>query len=235
MDAKVSLLRAQLLVAKTDLKKLDKNDPGYSMLKDEIDRHEGSIPRLLLEGRLNKELEGLVEALRTLIRGIRAREVKGLSEMERQEIFCNFIAPVEAKATLVNQLSTEWSQSSDPWLRDRDQWDMRDLWETRNEQLAQRWEKVKKSIDHPDDRSEMRLDDITRDLIDWIKMEYKLVPEYWKDPTVLVKGFTNANPQIKVSYYVDNIRLEHDERAARVRSQIAHRIWNYLTAAGVWR
>ncbi len=58
---------------------------------DEADRNERTILRLELEGRLNAHLEIFKESIRNLIRGIKSREIKGLTMAERQEIYCQFL------------------------------------------------------------------------------------------------------------------------------------------------
>ena len=186
------------------------------------------IPRLELEGELNSALKTTLESLRNLVRGIRAREAKGLSETELQEIFCNYISPVEPSIERVLTLAKSWSQSIDPWLDKSEHWDNVRLWEFRNSQLMEHWEKLKKAIYHPNDRTEMRLDDLAMEMLDWIQQEYKILPEYWKDPVVLMKGFDGPDVLLQVSYYVDNIRLEHDERANRVQSEIAFQVQNLI-------
>jgi MscS family membrane protein len=196
-----------------DIKKLD-----LAVQLDQV------LPRLELEGSLNNALFTLLESLRNLVRGIKAREAKGLTETERQELFCNYISPVDPAIEQVVELTKSWSNSIDPWLDPSDHWNLVRLWEYRNSLLLEQWEKLKKTIYHPDDHTEMRLDDMTRYLLDWIQHEYKVLPEYWKNPTVYMKGTAGSDVQLQVSYYVDNIRLEHDERANRVQSEIAFQI-----------
>jgi MscS family membrane protein len=234
MDMKLPLLREQIAVLHRQAKTLGRNHPAYKKNVDEIQRNENCIPRLELEGRLNHQLAVLQEAIRNLIRGIKAREMRGLDEEERQEIFCNFISPVEHEIESVTSLAKSWSETPDPWLDDGDHWDLHELWEMRNNQLINEWGKVKKSIYRPDDRYEMRLDDITARILDWIQLEYKIIPSYWKDPVVVLKQFDGSTAQVCLSFYVDNIRLEHDERANRVRSEIGNQVRDCLLEMRVW-
>jgi MscS family membrane protein len=202
----------------------NKIKPADAKKMDSATLIEQAIPRLELEGELNSALNALLETLRNLVRGIKAREAKGLTETERQELFCNYISPVDPAIEKVANLTKSWSASIDPWLDLSDHWNLVRLWEFRITQLQEQWEKLKKTIYHPDDHTEMRLDDMTRNLLDWIQQEYKILPEYWKNPTVYMKGTAGSDVQLQVSYYVDNIRLEHDERANRVQSEIAFQI-----------
>ena len=155
-----------------------------------------------------------------------------MTETERQDIFCNYISPVDPALQETVSLAKSWASAVDPWLDHTDHWDLVRLWEFRNSQLQEQWERVKKAIYHPNDRTEMRLDDLTRELLDWIQREYKIIPEYWKDPTVFVKGINGSEVNLQASYYVDNIRLEHDERANRVQSEITYQIHQLIQKYG---
>jgi MscS family membrane protein len=157
-----------------------------------------------------------------------------LTEGERQEIFCQFISPLDDQLQRVLDSSQAWVEIADPWLDDSDVWNLRRVWEERNVELREIWERVKKTINHPNDRSEMRLDDISRDMLTWIQQDYKILPDYWKNPTVTLKGFDGPEALLQLSYYVDNIRLEHDERASRIHTEIGRQVRDFLHENGVW-
>jgi MscS family membrane protein len=228
MDEKISCLQLQIANMRERAAIFDENDPTRALLFLEAERNERVIPRLELEGRLNCQLDNLQETLRAMIRGITAREGKGLNEGERQEIYCNFIAPIENEVGAVTDLAKAWTEAEDPWLNHTDYWDLRQLWENRNELLRGQWEKVKKAIYHPDESMETRLDDVAGNLIDWIQREYKVVPSYWKTPCTRLKSLDGGRAVIELAFYVDNIRLEHYERANRVRTEIGHQIRDAL-------
>ena len=42
-------------------------------------------------------------------------------------------------------LAKAWTEAEDPWLNDKDIWDLRRLWGHRNELLRGQWEKVKEN------------------------------------------------------------------------------------------
>ncbi|MHC1781781.1 MAG: mechanosensitive ion channel family protein [Anaerolineaceae bacterium] len=235
MEVKIPLLKAGIQTLLSEAKKIGSRNPAYSVLMLEIERNEGAIPKLELEGRLNARLGALEEEIRNLIRGIKVREVNGLSESERQEIFCNFISPTEEKLTEVISLSGQWCDIPDPWLDHTDHWNLHRLWEKRNRMLLDAWERVKKMIYHPDDLTEMRLDDIAAGILEWLRRDYKIIPTYWKNPVATLKDFDGSTARLELSYYVDNIRLEHDERASRVKSELNHQVWLYLRDLGVWK
>jgi len=234
ISSKIPLLLVQIAQTREKAAKLLADDPATIRLLAEADKNEQGIKRLEAEAVLNTNLIGLAEACRQLIRGIRAREAKGLTESERQEIFCQFISPLDDQINRVLDSSQAWAEIADPWLDDSDVWNLRRVWEERNLELRAIWERVKKAINHPNDRSEMRLDDIARDMLTWIQQDYKILPDYWKNPAVTLKGFDGPNAQLQLSYYVDNIRLEHDERAERIRTEIGRQVRDFLHENGVW-
>jgi hypothetical protein len=61
-----------------------------------------------------------------------------------------------------------------------------------------------------------------------VEKEYKIPPEYWKDPIVIVKELEESSTHLQISYYVDNIRLEHDGRPRRVRNEISRMVQEKL-------
>jgi MscS family membrane protein len=224
MDSKIIQVKEQIATTRERAAQLGESDPARNRLLREAEKNERVIPRLELDGCLNNEVAALEEGLRELIRGIRARESKGLSEEERQEIYCSYISPVENSLKRVVELARAWSEAEEPWLADSDYWNLRRMWVQRNEQIQAQWEKVKKSIYRPDDRLEMRLDDVAKYMIDWIQHEYRAVTPYWKDPCMTLKKMDGERAILQLWFYVDNIRLEHDERAGRVRTEIGRQV-----------
>ena len=184
--------------------------------------------KLTLEHQLHTELNNLMENLRSLVRGIMVRESKGLTETERQELFCNNISPIDCIVQKVTGLAKEWSEKVDPWLDHSDHWNLVKVWQARNNDLAAQWERVKNAIYHPNDSNEMRLDDICRNFLEWVRNDYKDLPAYWKDPVIFLTEISGETVKLQLNYYVDNIRLEHDERANRVRSEIGFQIQELL-------
>jgi hypothetical protein len=49
------------------------------------------------------------------------------------------------------------------------------------------WNGLKRVLEHPDERLEFRLDDLSRNLIDWLDNDYKIIPGPWKDPVIEIK------------------------------------------------
>jgi MscS family membrane protein len=228
MNEKLSLLHANNISARGWAETFAAQDPARDALLDEIERNERVIPRLEIEARLNRQIDSLHEALRSLIRGIKARESKGLSEAERQEIYCTYIGPTENEINAVADLLKTWTEAEEPWLHHSDAWNVRRFWEVRTDLLRAQWERVKKSIYSPDERLEFRLDDVAKGMLEWLQSEFKVVPAYWKNPRVIIKSLDPDAVILELSFYVDNIRLEHDERAGRVRTEIGRQVQQFL-------
>jgi hypothetical protein len=191
-------------------------------------KNELSLVKLELDGKFNQQVLMLKEAFRNLIRGINSREVHGLSEAERQELYCDFISPVERNMESCITAAKAWIEVGDPWVNETDVWNVRKIWENRNKQLQIHWERLKKVLYEVNDQREMRLDDSTKMMLGWLEKEYRNPPGYWKDPTVIIKTIEGTSAQIQISYYVDNIRLEHDGRPHRVRNEISRMVLEKL-------
>jgi small-conductance mechanosensitive channel len=213
----------------------NESDPTIvQTLQEEANKNEKTIPRLQLEGKQNDELQILKERLRELIRGIKNLEKQGLTEMERQELYCKYVAPISDSIQLVSESTHNYSDALDGWLTQEDFWNLKKTWQRREEQLQVHWQQLKKAIQTPDDRTEMRLDDFCSGMIDWLEREFKIVPGYWKDPEVSIKEFDHTQTHLQLWFYVDNIRLERDGRARRVRSEISRIIREKLIEANTW-
>lgn len=229
MDAKLEFVKLQIAALRQRAAGLPGGHPAAQRLGTEADKNEAVVDKLALEGQFNARLAALMEALRGLYRGINAREGQGLSQAERQELYCNFVSPVDQAVQATAQAGRLWSEARDPWASDEDYWVQRRVWVERNEQLALHWERLKKTLYQADDRRETRLDDGVKLMLDWIEKEYKLLPGYWKNPSVVVKSLEGATALVQLCYYVDHIRLEHDGRAARVRTELSRMIQDEMS------
>lgn len=230
IDNKLEAIKSQVDYIRQSASGLPEQSPPALSLLEEAKRNEQNLVKLQAEGQLNHLILEFKEALRGLIRGITIRETKGLNEAERQELFCNFISPAEARLEDVLKQAKTWLDIQDAWLNSNDFWNQRKLWEVRNEQLKLHWERLKKIIYNRDDRHEMRLDDFTKQMLEWLEKEYKLPPGYWKNPEVNYIAIDGSVTHLQLSYYVDNIRLEHDTRSQRVKAELSRIIRERLTA-----
>jgi MscS family membrane protein len=228
MPTKLEHVQNQVLEIRRKAALLPKKDPASLKLLDEAQKNELSLTKLDLDGKFNQQVLSLKESLRNLIRGINSREVHGLSESERQELYCDFVSPVERNMETAVSAAKAWMEVPDPWVNEADVWNQRKIWGLRNDQLIIQWERLKKVLYEVNDRREMRLDDSTKMMLTWLEKEYKTPPGYWKNPTVAIKTLNETSTQLQISYYVDNIRLEHDGRPHRVRNEISRMVQEKL-------
>ena len=231
---KLNFVEKQVAYLRTQAKSEGQESIDRQSLAKEADSNDRSLSRLALEGNLNEQVEKTKESVRKLIRGIQEREVRGLTEFERQELICNFISPCEAEIERTAALTREWVETKDGWLNHTDYWHLRKIWQARNEQLSFHWQVLKKNIQSPNDRLATRLDDMASAMIDWIDTEYKIVPGYWKDPMVEIQEVEQGSATILLHYYVDNIRLENDGRPRRVRTELNRIVRDRFIQEGIW-
>jgi MscS family membrane protein len=235
MTTKLPQVRDQIEYIRRQACLLPEGDAAAHALLIEADKNEHTLPKLELEGQLNTQILAYKESLRNLIRGIDARELHGLTEAERQELYCNFVSPAEQALGETLAGAKRWYESRDAWLNDTDFWSQRKLWESRNEQLRLQWERLKKTIYEVDERIETRLDESTKLMLEWLEKDYKVPPGYWKNPSVAVKSLDGAAAHLHLCYYVDNIRLEHDTRPQRVRTELSRMIREKMLECGQWQ
>ncbi len=234
MAVKLCHVREQVEHIRRQVQGMPEGAAAAQDLLAEADKNEKVLVKLELEGQFNVQVLALKESLRNLIRGINTHEIEGVSEIERQELYCNFVSPAERDVESTLAHSRAWFEASDPWLNDTDFWNQRKVWEKRNEQLVLHWDRLKKVIYQPDESSELRLDDATKLMLEWLEKEYKIPPGYWKNPSVVVKELESTNLRLRLSYYVDNIRLEHDSRPQRVRAELSRLIHEKMMEGGHW-
>jgi MscS family membrane protein len=228
METKIVHVKNQVAEIKMKAALLPEAEPARQSLLAEAEKNERSLLKLELDGKFNQQVLSLKESLRNLIRGINSREVHGLSEAERQELYCDFISPVERNIEATISAAKGWMEVGDPWVNEADVWNQRKNWQNRNDQLSLQWERLKKVLYEVNDRREMRLDDSTKGMLNWLEKEYKNPPGYWKNPTVTIQTLDGTSALMQISYYVDNIRLEHDGRPLRVRNEISRMVQERL-------
>ena len=228
METKLVHVRELARQIRRKAKQLPAGDPAREVLLQEADRNERSMVKLDLDGKFNQQVFELKDALRNLIRGIGSRESNGLNEVERQELFCNYISPVQTCIDACLEASKNWQEAEDPWINHTDHWNQRKQWESRDEQLLLHWERLKKAMLEMRSQRELQLDDSTKLMLEWLEKEYKIPPGYWKNPVVVVKELDGMDAVVQLWYYVDNIRLEHDGRPRRVRNELNRMIQEML-------
>jgi len=235
MAAKILNVKDMVSHIRRQAEVLAVEDSARSNLLAEADKNERSLVRLELDGILNAQILDLKEALRNLMRAMRIRETNGLSKAEHQELYCGYISPTERAITATAERAKNWAEIRDPWENETDFWHQRKMWENRNEQLFLQWERLKKTITESDDLKSSRLDDCAKLMLEWLEKEYKVPPGYWKNPSVTVKSLDGSSIRLELCYYVDNIRLEHDGRPDRVRTEISRIIHEKMVENKGWQ
>ena len=234
IPAKIEHVKKQVIFLRKQSEDQMRSPIENESLATEANANEKSIGRLELEGKLNEQLNTTKESLRNLIRAIKEREIRGLNEMERQELVCNFLSPCDKNIHEVVDLVNQWSHTEDGWLNSTDYWNLVKIWEARKEILEIHWQGFKKAMQDPNDRLDTRLDDMAAKFIDWIDNDFKIVPGYWKDPAVEIKSVNAQSALVLLHYYVDNIRLEKDGRPRRVRTELNRIIRDQFLQEGIW-
>ncbi len=234
MCQKLPLLNRRIAELRRQAGVLPVEDPERGQLLSDADKYEDAIPKLEMEDRLNRLMLAYQEALRALFRAIQEREIKGLTPQEITELLADFVGPADEKVQQLVAVSNEWTRIPDPWVNHREFASDRELWANRNEQLRQRWAKLKREIQRPSEDMEMRLDNATQDMLDWLEREYKIPAYSWKTPNVSFVSFDGDQVNLRLGFHVDNIRLEHLARARRVKTELSRQIREQFLADGIW-
>ena len=71
---------------------------------------------------------------------------------------------------------------------------------------------------------ERELDRYSSDLREWVQKEFKQRAVVWRDPDVNLINTGASSLDFEINYYVDNIKLEHWERADRIRNELMREI-----------
>ena len=224
MQHKLELVQGHLREMEAGLNGGPPDDPQHKALAEEIARYRGAMPKLERERDFNQALVAFLSHLETLGYGLRERESQGFSAEEKREIKQDFLAPTQSAYQTLISAAEAWRVECDPYASAAENKVVSQIWEQRNERLGIRWEELRGKMIKPDDPTEMRLDDLALALCDWLRSEYRILPEAWKNPRVTFKSFDGGTTVLNLWFYVDNIRLERDERLQRVRTDIARRI-----------
>jgi len=229
---KIELVRQHLEELEVEVSRGENDHPLHNLNHTkEIDRCRLAIVKLERERDFNQAMAEFIQEVKTLAAGLREREAQGFSSEEKWEIKQGFVPPAQAAFEALITASEGWAQQDDPYASAAENDFVREIWARRNGRLAERWEKLRGKMIRPEDPTEMRLDDLALGLISWLQSEYRILPEAWKNPCVTFKGFDGSDAALRLWFYVDNIRLEHDGRLLRVRTDIARRIREELKGA----
>lgn len=221
---KIALLRERIASFQQRLQTLPTNDPARRGLAEQVDKYTQAARKLELENGWNEQIVKFQNALLDLLSAIRSREYAGLSAQELRELHDQYTIPAHHAFDEILRLADAWSQVADPWITDREVRQQRKLWIERNQRFKTKWEHLQDDLAHPRARIELRLDDLAIGVLDWLKKEYKVLPEDWKNPAVTFGEFNASGAIVQLWFFVDNVRLEHFSRPHRVKTEIAKQI-----------
>jgi small-conductance mechanosensitive channel len=224
MEHKLHLVQEHLVEMQTRLAGMALQNPARDELEREINCTRNALAKLERERDFNQALVAFTTNLENLAQGLNEREKHGFTSEEKREIKQEYLPPTQAAYLSLLQAAEAWRIQPDPYASPAEHESALHTWALRNERLQARWEEVREKMIKPDDPTEMRLDDMALAMVRWLNSEYKILPEAWKDPRVIFKAFEGDTTHIQLWFYVDNIRLEHDGRMQRVRTDIARRI-----------
>jgi MscS family membrane protein len=234
MRVKLPFLNRRIEELRQKAQALPEADPERAHLLTDAYRYEEAIPKLEMEDHLNRLMLAYQESLRALFRAIQEREIKGLTAQEIKELLSDYVSPADEKVQQLMTVSAEWARIPDPWVEYREFANDRELWANRNEQLRQRWARLRREIQRPSEDMEMRLDNATQEMLDWLEREYKIPAYPWKTPNVAFISFDGNHVNLRLGFHVDNIRLEHLTRARRVKTELSRQIREQFIADGIW-
>jgi len=208
------LLRAELLAA-------DGADRAAALA--EAARYGRAAERLECEAQVNDALLAFEVSLHAVSAACTRGERGGFTAAELRDLRVEAVEPADARcADLVARVEA-WSALPDPWSDAGENATLRELWRERNERLTAKWRDLREHLSQPWKGQEQRMDDETQALACWLRDEYKLLSEKWKDPEATFRAF-DACIELQLWFYIDNIRLEHYGRARRVTTEIAREI-----------
>jgi small-conductance mechanosensitive channel len=224
MHYKIDLVRQRLAEMEAGLAEPTQSNQSHHTFETEITRYRCAILKLEREQDFNQALVAFLSALESLASGLKERESQGFSAEEKREIKEDFLAPARLAYLALIAAASAWRLESDPYASTTENEVVSQIWQRRNERLEIRWDELQGKMTRPDDPTEMRLDDMALALVDWLRTEYRILPEAWKNPRVIFKSFDGDLTNLELWFYVDNIRLERDGRLQRVRTDIARLI-----------
>jgi MscS family membrane protein len=190
------------------------------------------IEKLRCELELNEQITDLVKDLEHITRDIRELDRGGLNPKELRKIQSEHVEHIAPQVKSVVDLQRKWSAIFDPWAYSDEQQAFQQRWENQNVMLSNKWNNLEKKIENPGDY-EMRLDELTENLQKWVRVEYKLDTSTWKGPHLAFKSFGPTSINLSLEFYVDDIRLEHNERKGRVTADMAKRIYQRFQKEGI--
>jgi MscS family membrane protein len=131
---------------------------------------------------------------------------------------------------LVESWTKEWLK--DPDLLREDQTSLPAEWEQKLFFLRIKLERLYLHVINLDGH-EMRLDDEAFQIVKWISTDFKELDADEKYPDIRLVNFGASSLDFEISFYVDNIKLEHYERADRIKDELRREIKRQFDKAGI--
>jgi MscS family membrane protein len=227
------------------LKALDK----FSQFVSGKDKIIPARERLEIEQELNKKLEKLERQLAEFAQKASSLEQGGLDESEKKELrhaCSNMLATFGLKEEMEhkgrfsrNKYKLTEDDTNDTliisvrkwygaWLKDpdlvvEDTKNLTEEWEQKLSFMRIKLERLYRYLINLTGH-ERRLDDEAQNLVKWIHDSFKESRVAWKDPDIRLVNFGPSSLDFDVSFYVDNIKLEHYERADRIKDELRREI-----------
>ncbi len=232
LDHKIALLEQRV----QELRQHAESKPAHPAREHWLaaaDAYRRARERFVREQELNRALATLQDALQQLASAIHGKEAGGLTSAELKELQASFVAPAQAQVEQVRTAMETWSQMPDPWAAPEEIESEQERWREQNAHLQAHWKNLYHALLKPRAEQEMRLDDMTSALAQWLREEYKLIPAAWKDPSVHFKAFGSSSVDLALTFYIDDVRLEHFKRQTRIVREIGTAIHERLKQEGI--
>ena len=217
--------------------------------------------RLLAESEVNFKLEEIDLELSSIVVTLQFAEKGGLTadeidniQTEYRQVLASIGLSVDSQETgrrdadslsetseddTLIELIREWYRVTirDPHLLDEDEDFIPEDWERRINLLKRRVLRLYQKINRPE-REETRLDDYVLELRQWLKDRFKTPRKKWQESKVTVSGLKhndegNGYLDFRLSFFIDDIKLENGKRGDRISSQIYQEIIRYLKQASL--
>lgn len=173
------------------------------------------------------------DLLQQLARGISEREERGLTAAETRDLDLNYVAPANVLLAQVNAALDDWSALPDAWAHADEIQSQVARWQERRERLTRRWTKLRDNILNPTVEETGRLDTLTEQLRTWLREEFRFPPEVWKDPSVNFLAFGASSVDVRLTYFIDDGRLEHFKRRTRLTRELGFTIHRRFQEEGI--
>jgi MscS family membrane protein len=245
-DSELSQVRKILEATALGLPCIAGNQPEkikqMTKLMSELENEKGKnkyskmIEKLKREHKVDIQCINIMQALANMSNKAKELEKGGYTNVELEELRNEYVKPLDNIVSNTIQSAEEWGKIPDPYLEDLFEEEIRQnkvICELRNKQLKEKWDKLKANISSHELGKEMHFDDEAIGLADWIQQKYKSFSKPWKDPDVTIQSLQREGIIVKLSFFIDDIRLENNERKQRVTTDLAITVDRVLKKEGI--